>query len=101
MSIQCSIAKRYVRLVFREEGEFDPLKTQRQFNRAGAASQYSGAAMAVSAFFKLREQNAASPRGMILMSPWMDATLRNPDIRLNEREDPMMSVERFSNSARA
>ena len=33
MSIQCSIAKRYVRLVFREEGEFDPLKTQRQFNR--------------------------------------------------------------------
>ena len=38
---------------------------------------------------------------MILVSPWMDATLRNPDIQLNEREDPMMSVERFSNSARA
>src|SRR5205809_7604582 len=32
MSIQNTIAKLYVRLVFRDEGEFDSLKTQRQFN---------------------------------------------------------------------
>ncbi len=33
MSILCSIAKLYVRLVFREDGEFDALKTQRELNR--------------------------------------------------------------------
>lgn len=198
MSILCSIAKLYVRLVFREDGEFDPLKTQRQLNRPdpprgianrcervdisnvrafwidkahadngvlvylhggafyfgpvkehweyiariskqtgmaaimvdyGIAPQEpfpigldqilelvttldlppkwfflgdsSGAAMAVSVFFKLRTQGSAGPKGMILMSPWMDATLENPDIQLNEHEDPMMSVKRLSNSARA
>lgn len=33
MSFQNKIAKLYVRLVFRDEGPFDALKTQRQFNR--------------------------------------------------------------------
>lgn len=32
MSLQNRIAKLYVRLVFRDEGPFDPLKTQRKFN---------------------------------------------------------------------
>ena len=196
MSILCSIAKLYVRLVFRDDGEFDALKTQRQLNipepprgiakrcekvdipnvrafwidkahaengvlvylhggafyfgpvkehweyiarickqtgMAGIMVDYgiapqepfpvgleqilelvttidlppkwfflgdsSGAAMAVSAVFKLKEREATVPKGLILMSPWMDATLQNPDIKLNEHEDPMMSVKRLANAA--
>jgi acetyl esterase/lipase len=60
----------------------------------------SGAAMAVSAVFKLRARGAVIPKGIILMSPWMDATLENPDIKLNEHEDPMMSVKRLLSAAR-
>lgn len=197
MSILNSIAKIYVRLVFREDGEFDALKTQRQLNvpepprgiarrcekavetnvRAfwidkanagngvlvylhggafyfgpvkehweyiarickrtsmaallvdyGFAPQHpfpkgmdeiielvttiglpekwfflgdsSGAAMAVSTLFKLRERNARLPKGLILMSPWIDLTLDNPDIKLNEHEDPMMTVKRLASAAR-
>lgn len=197
MSIQNTIAKLYVRLVFRDEGEFDALKTQKQFNipdpprgiakranrveagdiRAfwidkanahrgvlvylhggafyfgpvkehwqylaricketqmagvmvdyGIAPQHpfpvgldeiielvsrldlpenwfflgdsSGAAMAVSAVFKLRELNRQLPKKLILMSPWVDLTLQNPGIDLNKHEDVMMTVERLANAAR-
>ena len=197
MSILNSIAKIYVRLVFREDGEFDPLKTQKDLNvpeppraiakrcekasgatvrafwidkthadkgvlvylhggafyfgpvkehweyiarickqtgMAGIMVDYgiapqnpfpkgmdeiielvttielpekwfflgdsSGAAMSVSAVFKLRDMKAALPSGLILMSPWIDATLQNPDIKLNEHEDPMMTVKRLSSAAR-
>jgi epsilon-lactone hydrolase len=60
----------------------------------------SGGGMAIAACFKLRELNRALPRKLVLMSPWVDATLTNPAIKLNEHEDPMMSVERLSNAAR-
>lgn len=59
----------------------------------------SGAAMAVAAFFALRERNKNLPAKMILMSPWMDVTLENPDIKLNEHEDPMMTVKRMLTAA--
>ncbi len=198
MSIQNSIAKLYVRLVFRDEGPFDALKTQRQFNipdpprgiakRAeplahdkirgfwidkqnsnrgvlvylhggayyfgpvkehwqyfarickqtgmagllidyGFAPQHpfpkgldeiveivstfdlsenwfflgdsSGAGMAVSATLKLRELNQKLPTKLVLMSPWVDVTLKNPGIELNKHEDVMMTVERLSNAARS
>jgi acetyl esterase/lipase len=196
MSILNHIAKFYVRLVFREEGEFDALKTQKDFNlpdppkrlakrcepvdhnvrafwidkqhadrgvlvylhggafyfgpvkehwdyigrisqAAGMAAilvdygiapqrpfpegldeivdlvttldlpenwfflgDSSGAAMAVSATFKLREIGKRTPKKLVLMSPWIDATLKNPDIDLNKHEDVMMTVERLSSAAR-
>jgi len=59
----------------------------------------SGAAMAVSATFKLREIGAGVPKKLVLMSPWVDATLNNPDIDLNKHEDVMMTVERLSGAA--
>ena len=197
MSLLNSIAKLYVRLAFRDDGEFDPLATQRELNvpgpphkivsrcepldhggvRAfwidkhhlengvlvylhggafyfgpvkehweylarickqtgmaglmvdyGIAPQHpfpvgldeivdlaatldmgprwyflgdsSGAAMALSATFELARLAAARPAGLVLMSPWLDLNLDNPEIRLNERDDPMMSVKRLSNAAR-
>ena len=60
----------------------------------------SGAGMAVSAVFKLRELNKTLPRKLILMSPWVDATLKNPDIELTEKDDVMMTIERLASAAR-
>ena len=198
MSLQNTIAKLYVRLVFRDEGEFDAPKTQRQFNvpdppgkiakraerldsddvrafwidkvnakrgilvylhggafyfgpvkehwqylaricamtqMAGVMVDYaiaphspfpvgfnqvielvnsldlpenwvflgdsSGAGMAVSAVIKLRELRRDLPKKLILMSPWLDLTLQNPDSDLNKHEDVMMTVERLSGAAAA
>ena len=60
----------------------------------------SGAGMAVSTVFKLREINARGPKKLVLMSPWVDLTMQNPDIELSKREDVMMTVERLSSAAR-
>lgn len=60
----------------------------------------SGGGMCVSAFLKLKEQNAARlPKKLILLSPWLDATLENPAIELNKHEDAMMTVGRLSKAA--
>lgn len=198
MSIQNTVAKLYVRFVFRDDGEFDALKTQKQFNvpdppggiarrseklnldevrafwidktnadrgvlvylhggafyfgpvkehwqylarickmtqMAGLMIDYgiapqcpfpvglnqivelvrnldlpenwsflgdsSGAAMAISAVFELRKVSEKMPRKLILMSPWLDLTLKNPGIELNKHQDVMMTVERLSNAAAA
>jgi len=196
VSLLNSIAKVYVRLVFRETGEFDALKTQRQLNiadppgriarraervdhtvrafwidrenahrgvlvylhggafyfgpvkehwqylahicneaqMAGIMVDYgfapqrpfpigldeivelvgdlglsenwffvgdsSGAAMAVSATFRLSETDASMPKGLMLLSPWVDVTLENPGIETNKHEDVMMTVERLASAAR-
>jgi acetyl esterase/lipase len=60
----------------------------------------SGAAMAVAAVFMLKEKNAKHPKKLVLMSPWMDTTLENPDIKLNEHDDPMMTVKRMLTATR-
>lgn len=60
----------------------------------------SGAGMAVSATFKLRETGAMLPKRLVLMSPWVDATLTNPGIDLSKHEDVMMTVERLSSAAK-
>ncbi|MET0752355.1 MAG: alpha/beta hydrolase [Pyrinomonadaceae bacterium] len=197
MSLQNEIAKIYVRLVFREDGEFDSLKTQRELSlpeppkniakrceklETGAVKSFwidkenakngvliylhggafyfgpvkehwqyiaqisrqaqmaalvidyrmspqhpfpaalddimevvtnvdlpqnwffvgdsSGGGMCVSMFFKLRELKAKLPKKLMLLSPWLDATLQNPAIDLNKHEDAMMTVERLLNAAR-
>ena len=59
----------------------------------------SGAGMAVSAALKLSKLGKRPPKKLILMSPWVDLTLQNPDIDLNKHEDVMMTVERLSAAA--
>lgn len=61
----------------------------------------SGGGKAVAATFRLKEMGKAGPVKIIMMSPWVDAALENPDIRLNEHEDVMMTVKRLSSAARA
>ena len=60
----------------------------------------SGAAMAVSAIFKLCEAGRKLPKKLVLMSPWVDVTLQNPDIELTKSDDVMMTVERLAGAAR-
>jgi acetyl esterase/lipase len=196
MSLLNSLAKLYVRYTFREEGAFDALKTQREFNepqppkriadrcepldlapggfwidrenesagtlvylhggafyfgpvkehwqyiagiakRAGMAAiivdyglapqspfpkpleevvglmrsleldgnkwffigDSSGAALVVAATLRLKEENGPQPNGLVLLSPWVDATLENPDIELTVKDDVMMTVERLAAAA--
>ncbi|WP_158609340.1 alpha/beta hydrolase fold domain-containing protein [Micromonospora musae] len=40
------------------------------------------------------------PRDLVLMSPWLDATLTNPEIRALEPHDPISSTENLSRFAR-
>jgi acetyl esterase/lipase len=60
----------------------------------------SGAAMAVAAALKLKNAGQSLPRKMILMSPWMDLTMENPDAKRDEVNDPMMTYKRLSTAAR-
>lgn len=60
----------------------------------------SGGGMAVSAVFRLKEMRQDLPKKLILLSPWLDATLRNPAIELNKHEDAMLTVERLLSAAR-
>lgn len=61
----------------------------------------SGGGKAVAATFRLKARGFTLPKKIIMMSPWVDATLTNPAINLNAHEDVMMTVERLSNAARA
>lgn len=61
----------------------------------------SGGGKAAAAYFRLNDLGETLPKKIVMMSPWVDAVLENPDIRLNEREDVMMTVKRLSSAARA
>jgi epsilon-lactone hydrolase len=61
----------------------------------------SGGGKAAAASFRLKIRGATVPKKIIMMSPWVDALLDNPDIKLNEHEDVMMTVKRLSSAARA
>jgi acetyl esterase/lipase len=60
----------------------------------------SGATMAVSATLKLKDDGRPQPKKIILMSPWMDLTMENPEVKANEHNDPMMTFKRLSTAAR-
>lgn len=59
----------------------------------------SGGGMCVSSVFRLKELNARLPKKLILLSPWLDATLENPAIELNKHEDAFMTVGRLAKAA--
>lgn len=60
----------------------------------------SGAAMAVSTVFRLKETGEKIPSKIVLMSPWIDVTLMNPDIEKKRGDDVMMTPERLGAAAR-
>jgi acetyl esterase/lipase len=52
----------------------------------------AGGGMGLALAQKLREENIPQPGNIILLSPWLDITLTNPDIAEADRKDPMLSV---------
>lgn len=61
----------------------------------------AGAGLAAATVYKLREASGSKislPKKLILMSAWLDVTMSNPEIDLNDREDPMLSVNRLRES---
>lgn len=51
----------------------------------------AGGNLALTATFKLRDKGYRLPDKIVLMSPFLDASLENPDINKNEEEDPFLS----------
>ena len=66
--------------------------------RAGAANvilmgDSSGGGISLALAQRLREEGREQPGHIILLSPWLDATLSNPDIPEFDRIDPFLGVE--------
>lgn len=51
----------------------------------------AGGNLALAASYKLREQGRPLPNKVILMSPFLDASMSNPDISEIEKRDPLLS----------
>ncbi len=53
----------------------------------------AGANLAMAASYKLRDNGRALPDKLVLMSPFLDASMSNPGIKHIESEDPLLSTE--------
>jgi acetyl esterase/lipase len=53
----------------------------------------SGGGISLALAQRLREDGLAQPRRLILLSPWLDATLSNPEIAEFDKIDPFLGVE--------
>ena len=56
------------------------------------AGDSAGGGLALSLVHQLRERGIALPSRLLLVSPWLDAELNDPEIPTLERHDPMISV---------
>ncbi len=53
----------------------------------------SGGGISLALAMKLRDEGVGQPRNIVLLSPWLDATLSNPEIPELDRVDPFLGVE--------
>lgn len=61
--------------------------------RVFLAGDSAGGGLAVAQAMRLREAGAEQPAGLILMSPWVDATVSNPEIEQYRDADHMLDTE--------
>lgn len=71
---------------------------QEILSTAGAADTIlmgdsAGGGLALAFAQKMRSDNIPTPRKIILLSPWLDITLSNPEIEKIDLTDPFLSVE--------
>lgn len=57
------------------------------------AGDSSGGNLALALAETLHEENISTPTQIILLSPWLDVAMDNPDIRAVEHTDPVLSLE--------
>ncbi len=60
----------------------------------------AGGGMAIAATNLLMEKKAPLPEKLILMSPWLDLSMRNPAIAFTADKDIMLPLEEIKNSAK-
>ena len=53
----------------------------------------SGGGFALSLAQKMRNEQVSQPKQIILLSPWLDITLTNPDIKIIDHSDPFLGKE--------
>lgn len=68
----------------------DLLKLNREINFLGDSA---GGGLALSFSMKLRESNVKGAKNIIILSPWLDLTLTNPEIATIEKKDNMTGIE--------
>jgi acetyl esterase/lipase len=51
----------------------------------------AGGALVIAMALRLRDQGAARPAGIVALSPWLDATLRDKEVPELEATDPMLA----------
>ena len=55
----------------------------------------AGGGLALAFAQELRDAGKPGPGGMVLLAPWLDVALRNPEIARQEQVDPMLRRERI------
>jgi monoterpene epsilon-lactone hydrolase len=60
----------------------------------------AGAALTVSAIGRMLDQNIQLPKGVVMISPWINLTCNNASLEENRAIDPILSREYLSASAR-
>lgn len=53
----------------------------------------SGGGLALGLAQHLRDQQMPQPKHIILLSPWLDVTMQNPDMAAIDKLDPILSIE--------
>lgn len=57
------------------------------------AGDSAGAAIAMACTLRARDDHRTAPAAVLLFSPWVDASMTNPDIARIEHHDPMLGSE--------
>lgn len=68
-------------------------------NRWFLLGDSAGGGLALAIAFRLRETKSSLPQGLILMSPWLDLNMDNPNVDLVAPEDPMLTKKFLIDSA--
>lgn len=61
----------------------------------------AGGGFSLSLCQRLKDENLPQPRRIILLSPWLDLTLSNPDVRSIDSRDPFLGISGLRKAARA
>ena len=61
----------------------------------------AGGGFALALCQKLKIENVPQPKRLILLSPWLDLTLSNPDILPIDRDDPFLGIQGLRKAALA
>lgn len=63
------------------------------------AGDSAGGGLALAAAYRLRSGGETLPRAIVLSSPWLDVTMSNPQARLNQSIDSMLSLRGLARGA--